>query len=157
MAINFEKSTKRTTKQVGIFRERVEKVFNKSFQINQIDRMRVELFLSGYVPSLDEKDITLDILKEYASFKAYFPRVAYNKADLEKAKELVKNEPDNISAKTIYDLIKIIDDRTQDSTIYYWFHRIGSKFTTVGEYSKNVTTIVLYAALRRKSTLKKSA
>lgn len=152
MAISFKKKVSRSTKKVSIFRQNVEKVFNTSLQLNQIERMKTELFLSGFVPSHNEADITMEILKIYAEYKSIFPRIAYNKEDIEKSKEIVKNLPQNISAEKIYYLIHEINPNTQDANIYYWFSRIGSKFTTSGEYSKELVKVVLYAALRRKST-----
>jgi hypothetical protein len=145
MAINFRKNTGKKVKINTPLRATIERFTGKPIQTNQLKRMENELLLSGYIATLD--NATDELLRSYVLFKKHFPRTPFLKKYYEESKRIVSKLGDTISAETIfYKLREIVD--FEDPTLYFWFERVGSKFsTTVQHYSPEVCTLVVYAAL----------
>lgn len=154
MSITFRKNVKSSVNKNTTFKHTLESLFGKKLNTAQVNRIKTEILESGFITS--ESSINERLLKEYAEFKSYFPKYSYRKSELEKAKEIIKDiEHDDYvySAESIFYKIKELLPGLADSTVYYWFEKVGSKFSTIKSYNKDVTTLVIYQAVKRKENL----
>ncbi|BAY20764.1 hypothetical protein NIES2100_05080 [Calothrix sp. NIES-2100] len=154
MPITFRKKTNTGVKKNTPLKLKLESLFGKKLNSTQVNRIQSEILKSGFVTS--ENNITDKALQDYAKFKTCFPKYIYKKDELEKAKEITKTiEHDDYiySAENIFYKIKELLPGLADSTIYYWFEKAGSKFSTVKSYGLDITVLVMYQAVRRKETL----
>lgn len=148
MAITFRKITDKKVYINTPFRAKIERYMGKMIQTNQLKRIENEILLSGYVTSLEE--VTDELLRNYVLFKQKYPRTSFIKEYWEKAKQIGAKMPELITAEKIYYSLKEIVN-FDDRCIYKWFEKIGSKFTTKGEYSREIYILVTYSALLKKA------
>lgn len=155
MGITFRRNSVKTVKNnTRLFKLKIEQHYNQFFDSRQASKIFKEIMESGYVET--ENEINGKILNEYKQFKLRFPNYSFKKQDLEQAREIIKDikHDDYVySAENIFYKIKELLPGLADSTVYYWFEKVGSKFSTIKSYNKDVTTLVIYQAVKRKENL----
>jgi hypothetical protein len=116
-------------------------------------RMSKHVKDSGY--DWDNISQLREIVKDYFTFRKYFPRTPYRKDWLDKTKYFLENielnEDGEIDAKQIYFLAANNIGEFSDPIFYAWFQKVGSKFKTSGLYSLEVVTLVIYSAIAWKN------
>lgn len=133
----------------------MDEALAKTLANHQYERCLNELLQSGYVTK--ESEIDESLVKKYVNFKRIFPRTVFSKAQFDEVDKVfaqIKPDVDGkfYSAELIFNSLNAID-KIQDSVIYYWFSKIGLKFSASSVYEADAFKLVLFQALRRKNKL----
>jgi hypothetical protein len=156
MAVTFaravKKNTQKTSRTPCPYMGKIEVYIRVNYPDRKFD-YRFKQKMAIELKSHPIEEVTSQLLEGYFRFKIAMPRTPYNNEVLEYVKSY--HHKTKYTAESIYITAKQLCPTLADSTIYYWFNKLGSNFSTAYDsYEPYLAIMIWYLAEIKQRSLK---